>query len=85
VWQILGSVETIEAEIGERPRFFCYPGGRYDAAALTVLDQVGIVAAVTTQSGTLHTSDRPLELKRARVRGTTTIPNLAWMMGDWRE
>ena len=85
VWQILGSVETIEAEIGQRPHFFCYPGGRYDDAVLTMLDQVGIVAAVTTQSGTLHTSDRPLELKRARMRGTTTITTLAWMMRDWRE
>jgi peptidoglycan/xylan/chitin deacetylase (PgdA/CDA1 family) len=85
VWQILGSVETIEAQIGQRPRFFCYPGGRYDDAVLTVLDQVGIVAAVTTQSGTLHTSDRPLELRRARMRGTTTIADLAWIVRDWRE
>jgi peptidoglycan/xylan/chitin deacetylase (PgdA/CDA1 family) len=85
VWQILGSVETIEAEIGQRPRFFCYPSGEYDANVLTILDQIGIAAAVTTHSGTLHTNDRPLELKRARMRATTTIPDLAWMMRDWRE
>ncbi len=85
VWQILGSVEAIEAQIGQRPRFFCYPGGQYNDAALTVLKQVGIVGAVTTQSGTLHTSDRPLELKRVRMRGTTTISDLAWMVRDWRK
>jgi peptidoglycan/xylan/chitin deacetylase (PgdA/CDA1 family) len=83
VYQILGSVETIEAEIGIRPRFFCYPSGRYDAAVLPVLEQIGIAAAVTTQAGTLHVSDRPLELKRARIRGTTTVRDLAWMMNDW--
>jgi hypothetical protein len=36
-------------------------------------------------AGTLHVSDRPLELKRARIRGTTTVRDLAWMMNDWRE
>jgi peptidoglycan/xylan/chitin deacetylase (PgdA/CDA1 family) len=84
VYQILGSVETIEAEIGVRPRFFCYPGGRYNADILTVLEQVGIVAAVTTQGGTLHVSDRPLELARVRVRGTTQLGDFAWMVRDWR-
>lgn len=83
VWQILGSVETIEAHLGQRPRFFSYPGGRYDRAVLALLPQVGIQAAVTTRSGTLHTSARPLELKRARVRGTTTLTDFAWMLLDW--
>jgi peptidoglycan/xylan/chitin deacetylase (PgdA/CDA1 family) len=85
IYEILGSVETIAAEIGIRPRFFCYPGGRYDDAVLPMLAQVGIVAAVTTQAGTLHVSDRPLELKRARMRGTTTVDDLAWIMNDWNE
>jgi peptidoglycan/xylan/chitin deacetylase (PgdA/CDA1 family) len=85
VYQILGSVETIEAEIGIRPRFFCYPGGRYDDAVLPILEQVGIAAAVTTEAGTLHVSDRLLELKRARMRGTTTVYDLAWMVNDWRQ
>jgi peptidoglycan/xylan/chitin deacetylase (PgdA/CDA1 family) len=85
VYQILGSAETIEAEIGARPRFFCYPGGRYDALTLQILDRVGVVAAVTTRSGTLHVNDRPLELKRARVRGTTRLADFAWMLTAWRE
>jgi peptidoglycan/xylan/chitin deacetylase (PgdA/CDA1 family) len=84
VFQILGSVESIEAQIGVRPRFFCYPSGRYDAAVLALLQEVGIVAAVTTHAGTLHVSDRPLELPRVRVRGTTRLPDFAWMLADWR-
>ena len=85
IYQILGSVQTIEAEIGVRPRFFCYPSGRYDAGVLDVLRSVGIEAAVTTQAGTLHTSDDLLELSRARMRNTTTVTDLAWMVYQWTE
>lgn len=85
VYQVLGSVETIAAEVGVRPRFFCYPGGRYDAGLFAVLEAAGIVAAVTTQGGTLHVSERPLELPRVRVRGTTTLREFAWMVGEWRK
>jgi peptidoglycan/xylan/chitin deacetylase (PgdA/CDA1 family) len=85
IFQVLGSVETIEAEIGARPRFFCYPSGRYDEAVLEVLPQLGIVAAVTTHGGTLHTSDRPLELRRVRMRGTTDLEAFAWLLSTWRE
>ena len=84
VYQVLGSVETIAAEIGVRPRFFCYPGGRYDAGLFAVLRAAGIVAAVTTHGGTLHVSERPLELPRVRVRGTTMLRDFAWMVGEWR-
>jgi len=84
VYQILGSVQTIEAEIGIRPRVFCYPAGRYNREVMTVLEHVGIVAAVTTQGGTLHVSERPLQLHRVRVRGTTDLGDFAWMVRDWR-
>jgi peptidoglycan/xylan/chitin deacetylase (PgdA/CDA1 family) len=85
VYQILGSVQTIQAEIGTRPRFFCYPGGQYDRAAIQVLSQVGIVAAVTTDAGTFQVSSRLYELKRARMRGSTRVDDLAWMMLDWQQ
>jgi len=83
VYQILGSAQTIEAEIGARPRFFCFPSGRYNAAVLDVVAQAGMVGAVTTHSGTLQVSDRLLEMPRARVRGTTRLPDFAWMVRDW--
>jgi peptidoglycan/xylan/chitin deacetylase (PgdA/CDA1 family) len=85
VYQILGSVQTIQAEIGTRPRFFCYPGGQYDRAAIQILKQVGIEAAVTTEAGTIQVSSRPYELKRARMRGSTRLNDLAWMMLDWQQ
>jgi peptidoglycan/xylan/chitin deacetylase (PgdA/CDA1 family) len=85
VYQLLGSVETIEAQIGLRPRYFCYPGGRYNAEVVGVAQQVGFAAAVTTQAGTLHTTDHLLELPRARIRSTTTVDDLAWIVQVWRE
>lgn len=85
VYQILGSVQTIEAETGVRPRFFCYPSGRYNAAVQTVLAQVGIVGAVTTEGGTRHVNDDPLALARVRVRHTTTLEDFAWLVSTWAE
>lgn len=84
VYQILGSVETIQAQTGIRPRFFCYPSGRYNAAVMQVASQAGIVAAVTTQGGTLHTSDHLMELERVRIRGTTSVDTFAWLVSQWR-
>lgn len=84
VYQILGSVETIQAETGIRPRFFCYPSGRYNDAVIQVAAQVGIVAAVTTHGGTLHTSDRLMELARVRIRGTTGVDTFEWLVSQWR-
>ena len=40
--------------------------------------------AVTTQGGTLHTSDRLLELRRVRIRGTTTLNEFGWLVAEWR-
>jgi peptidoglycan/xylan/chitin deacetylase (PgdA/CDA1 family) len=85
VYQVLGSVQTIEAEIGVRPQYFCYPSGRYNDEVLRVVKQVGLTAAVTTQAGTIHTSDQLLELSRARIRNTTTVDDLAWIVNTWRE
>ncbi|MEO0563377.1 MAG: polysaccharide deacetylase family protein, partial [Chloroflexota bacterium] len=50
-YEILGSVESIEAYTGQRPRVFAYPGGRYDAAAVAVLSSTEILHAVTTEFG----------------------------------
>ena len=36
VWQALGSLETIEAELGVRPRFVSYPAGDYDQNTIDV-------------------------------------------------
>ena len=70
VWQALGSKEAIEARTHEPVRFFSYPSGQYDQLVIDVLRSAGYWGAVTVESGSLQSSERPFELKRIRVRGT---------------
>jgi len=55
VWEILGPIEQIMAHTGKRPRFFCYPSGRYDDAVIRMLRSVETWGAVTTEHGYTHT------------------------------
>jgi len=84
VWQALGSLETIEYELGVRPRFISYPAGEYDAATLALFQSANYWAGVTTVQGATQRSDHPFELQRIRVRGTTTPDELARLLAlDW--
>ncbi len=84
VWQALGSLETIEYELGVRPRFISYPAGEYDAATLALFQSANYWAGVTTVQGATQRSDHPFELQRIRVRGTTTPEELARLLAlDW--
>ncbi len=77
VWEILGPVEQIEAYAGQRPRFFCYPTGKYDARVIKILRDVGTYAAVTTEHGSTYTLANAMEWPRLRVRNTTSIEGFA--------
>jgi len=74
VYEILGSMETIAAHTGERPRFFCYPGGRYNETTLEVVEELDFWGAVTTASGKWHNYDKRYEWSRLRMRNTTALP-----------
>jgi len=73
LWQILGSREALEARLGKEVRFFCYPAGRYDAAAVRALDQFGYWAAVTTEYGADHSSENLFTLQRIRIRRADSL------------
>lgn len=74
--EIGGCRDSIEAQIGERPRFFAYPSGKYDAAVINELRAEGFWGAVTTNQGIRHLADQLFELKRIRVRGRYTVADL---------
>ena len=74
IYQMLGSQETIAAHIGYTPRYFAYPGGRYDELAMQVLDELGYWGAVTTMGGKWHGYNDRFEWTRVRVRRTTPLP-----------
>lgn len=72
IWQALGSVETIESELGMRPRFITYPSGHYDANTIRIFKDLDFWAGLTTIQGATHSTDDLFQLKRVRVPGTTT-------------
>lgn len=72
IWQALGSLETIESELGMRPRFITYPSGHYDANTIRIFKDLDFWAGLTTIQGATHSSDDLFQLKRVRVPGTTT-------------
>lgn len=84
VWQALGSMETIQYELGVRPRFVSYPAGEYDQRTIDVFQSAGYWAGVTTRQGATHDGAHPFELRRVRIRNTTTPDELAALLNtDW--
>ncbi|MCS6835061.1 MAG: polysaccharide deacetylase family protein [Anaerolineae bacterium] len=80
VYQMLGSIESLEAYLGRPARMFSYPVGRYDDLTLLVASQANIRRAVTTQNGQVHTTDNRLELPRLRISNMTGVAALAQML-----
>lgn len=84
VWQALGAAETIEFELGVRPRFVSYPAGEYDQRTIDIFHSAHYWAGLTTIQGATHSSDNLFELRRVRVRGTTTPDELARLLAlNW--
>ena len=84
VWQALGSLETIQYEVGVRPRFVSYPAGDYDQLTVDIFRSAGYWAGFTTQQGATHRSDDLFQLLRVRVRGTTSADEIVRLLGlDW--
>jgi peptidoglycan/xylan/chitin deacetylase (PgdA/CDA1 family) len=80
VYEILGSVESIAGHLGRQPVGFAYPAGQYDEAALAVMRQTPLKAAVTTRHGALLTSTEMLEMPRLRVTSGMSAVGLAHLL-----
>jgi peptidoglycan/xylan/chitin deacetylase (PgdA/CDA1 family) len=84
IWQALGTYETIAAEIGVRPRFISYPAGEYDQRTIDIFSSASYWAGFTTKQGATHRSDDLFQLRRIRVRGTTSPEELLRLLAlDW--
>jgi peptidoglycan/xylan/chitin deacetylase (PgdA/CDA1 family) len=73
VYQILGSLQTVEANIGVTPRFLCYPSGRYDELSQQIAAEANLWGAVTTKSGRIHLYAGRYTWTRMRVDGRGTL------------
>lgn len=80
LYEILGSLQSLAYYTGRQTHMFCYPVGRYDANTLDFLRTLPIWAAVTTQPGTLHTSDNLLETPRVRISHDTSLATFAYLL-----
>ncbi len=84
VWQALGSLQTIQAELGVAPRFICYPAGEYDQKTIDIFKSANYWAGITTIQGATQKSDDLFELRRTRIRGTTTPDQFSRLLAlDW--
>jgi hypothetical protein len=57
-----------------------YPSGRFDDRVAAFFASDNYWGGVTTQQGSLHSSDALFEIKRLRVRNTTTVEDLAELL-----
>jgi len=73
VHQIAGGRDSLTARTGRSVRWFAYPSGRYDDAAVRVLQSAGFVGAVTTIDGRTHTVSGLFDLQRVRINGPGTL------------
>ena len=84
IWQALGSLETINFELGVQPRFICYPAGDYDQATMDIFKSANYWGGITTVQGATQHSDDLFEIHRVRIRGTTTADELSRLLAlDW--
>ena len=77
IWELLGSQETLAAHLGYTPRYFAYPGGRYDQAVIDILTELDYWAAVTTAGGKWHGFNDRYEWTRMRVRYSYSLAEFA--------
>jgi peptidoglycan/xylan/chitin deacetylase (PgdA/CDA1 family) len=71
-----GARDLIRRWFHQTPRDFCYPAGRFNAAAIKAVRRAGYLSATTTQPG-LGTPDKPYEIKRIRVEESGGVNGLA--------
>ncbi len=78
--EVEGCAAAIASVLGVRPAFFCYPLGRYSYTTIRIVRETGHLAAVTISDGTVQYSRYPYTLRRARVRGTTSLYSFNWLI-----
>jgi peptidoglycan/xylan/chitin deacetylase (PgdA/CDA1 family) len=74
-------VQTVQAHIGSQPRFFAYPGGRYDDLTIQLARELHLWGCVTVEYGTEHTLASLHTLRRVRVSGRGTLLDFIASLG----
>ncbi len=82
--ELAGSRRRIEQLLGVRPRFFCYPAGKYDARVIAAVKAAGYEAATTVEPGVARSSDAAMELPRVRITNADSGAALVQRLRDAR-
>lgn len=80
IWEIVGSMESLEIHAGQASEIFSYPVGKYDEATLSMLETTDIKLAVTTEYGTYHTLHDALLSPRLRITGNMGVAGLRHLL-----
>jgi peptidoglycan/xylan/chitin deacetylase (PgdA/CDA1 family) len=83
VREIAGSRRALQRLYGVPVNFFCYPAGRFDAAAVAEVKAAGYLGATTTMGGLARPGDVFL-MRRVRVSGGTSARALGVLLSDAR-
>jgi peptidoglycan/xylan/chitin deacetylase (PgdA/CDA1 family) len=72
-YEVGGSRRALQKQFHAPVSFFCYPSGRFDAAAVAAVKAAGFRGATTTIEGSATRGDNPYELPRVRVDGGESL------------
>jgi peptidoglycan/xylan/chitin deacetylase (PgdA/CDA1 family) len=74
--EVAGSRKLLQREYGVPVANFCYPAGRFDDTVIAAVEAAGYTGATTEIPG-YATRDRPYELTRFEILGSTGVGGLA--------
>lgn len=81
VWEIQGSKQILEQNLGVPVTSFCYPSGAFNGEAVAVVKQSGYTSAVTTNNMTANYKSDLFQLPRLRISRDTTITYIRDRLG----
>ncbi len=74
--EIVKSKESLDSNLGQDTKYFCYPDGSFDGTTLKLLREKGFRLAVTINPGWVKRGDNPLTLKRVWVGNAVGVRQL---------
>jgi peptidoglycan/xylan/chitin deacetylase (PgdA/CDA1 family) len=78
--EVTGSRKLLQREYGVPVKNFCYPAGRFNATVIAAVEAAGYTGATTEIPGDAE-RDKPYELARFEILGSTGVPGLAEDLG----
>ena len=79
-FHLLGPAQTIEANLGYRPRFVAYPTGKYDQLVIDSAHEIGYWGGLTTVFGAHQQKYALFELERIRVANDWSLEQFSAFM-----